>query len=257
MFSVTKRVEMIKQPRSGYLKTGLFVKEEYSDNIILNKNENIEPQIVGLAVDYLTRLMSGVPVYESFRICMLGAKKLDKYSCSGIREQEKAKLLLESVTGLDDVSIINACGLSRYDVCVRASCKDYKDDTLKPDEYAIENIRNMVNRSLAFFNREGGITETNITFENAYTDIISSGDADYLTSNGLWDMKVSKNDLNAQQTLQLLIYYLMGMKSNPQKFENISRLGFYNPRKNMSYWIDPSFIPQSVVSIVAREVIGY
>ena len=115
----------------------------------------------------------------------------------------------------------------------------------------------MVNRALAFFNREGGITETNITFENAYTDIISSGDADYLTPNGLWDMKVSKHDLNAQQTLQLLIYYLMGLKSKPQRFESVDRIGFYNPRKNLCYWIDSSFIPQSVINIVSREIIGY
>ena len=57
----------------------------------MNDEENIHGSVVGMAVDYLTRLMSGVPVDESFRICLLGAKKLDKYRFSGIREQEKAQ----------------------------------------------------------------------------------------------------------------------------------------------------------------------
>ena len=115
----------------------------------------------------------------------------------------------------------------------------------------------MINRSLSFFQREGDIVKTNITFEKGYTKLISSGDADYLTPDGLWDMKVSKNDINAKYTLQLLTYYLMGLKDNPEVFGSIRKLGIFNPRKNIGYWIDVSFIPQSVISIVSREVIGY
>lgn len=257
MYSVTKRVEMIKQPRSGYLKTGLFVKEEYDDGIILNKNENISPIITGITVDYLTRYMSGFTPEDSFSISLSGAKMLDVYMQSGNKEEEIANECINRLDGLSDESIISACKLAGYDVCVRASCDDYKRGNLLPDEYTILNIRNMVQRSLDYFEIEGGLKEINVTFEGGYTGLISSGDADYLTSNGLWDMKVSKHDLSAEYTLQLLVYYLMGLKSQKSTFENINKLGFFNPRKNMCYWTDVSFIPQSVISLVSREVIGY
>ena len=63
--------------------------------------------------------------------------------------------------------------------------------------------------------------------------------------------------MNAQYTLQLLVYYLMGLKSDPDSFDKIVKIGFFNPRKNCCYWIDTSFIPDSVISVVSREVIGY
>ena len=256
MYSVTKRVEMIKQPCGGYLKTGMFVREDYNDGIVLNGNENIDPSIVGLAVDYLTRYLSGLSAEEAFRISLLGATRLDIYRGTK-QEKKKALELIKKVDGMSDESIISACMLAGYDVCFRASCDDYRQNGLIPDEYSISNIRNMVERSCNFFLNEGEITKTNITFEGGYTDIISSGDADYLTPNGLWDMKVSKHDITADYTLQLLVYYLMGLKSDPDTFKSISKLGFFNPRKNISYWTDVSFIPQSVISIVKREIIGY
>lgn len=257
MYSVTKRVEMIKQPRSGYLKTGLFVKEQFEDKNMLNRNENISPAIVGMVVDYLTRFMSGISVEEAFSISLTGSKCLDIFNDSGTKEIELALGYISKIKGLDDISIVNACKLAGYDVCYRSSCEDYKRNGLEPDEYTISNIRIMVERALKFFSNEGNIVKTNITFEGGYTDIISSGDADYLTPRGLWDMKVSKYDLTAEYTLQLLVYYLMGLRSDFNTFKNIENIGFYNPRKNLCFWVDVSFIPQSVITIVEREVIGY
>ena len=256
MYSVTNRVDMIKQPRGGYLKCGLFVKEEYSDDVVLNKNENIEASIVGMAVDYLTRYMSCAKCADCFGISLMGARLLDLHNNSKHKEIDKAYSYIDMINSLDDKSIVNTCKLVGYDVCCRASCDDYRSKGLEPDEFTISNIRNMVNRALLFFEREGGITETNITFEGGYTDIISSGDADYLTSNGLWDMKATKYELNANYTLQLLIYYLLGLRSNNDKFNTVEKIGFFNPRRNICYWVDTSFIPESVISIVSREVIG-
>ena len=39
----------------------------------------------------------------------------------------------------------------------------------------------MVKRSLAFWKEYGPITKDGFTFEGGYTDIVSSGDGDYLT----------------------------------------------------------------------------
>ena len=34
------------------------------------------------------------------------------------------------------------------------------------------------------------------TFDGAYTNVIGSGDGDYLTKDTLWELKVSKNELS-------------------------------------------------------------
>ena len=96
MASVTQRIKQITQPYGGYLKPSEFEKKEFVDNEIL-KEENIHSSLVGLAVDYLTRLMLNTLPEEAFKISLLGA--------SIIGEERKAYDLLKSIKGIDDLSI--------------------------------------------------------------------------------------------------------------------------------------------------------
>ncbi len=59
MYSVTKRISMIKQPRGGYINKKELVITQLDDGITLNESENIHASLVGLAVDYMTRFMMG------------------------------------------------------------------------------------------------------------------------------------------------------------------------------------------------------
>ena len=78
MYSVTSRCAMIKQPRGGFVKTSYFDVIERKDKFTLSENENIHPSLVGLAVDYLTRLVMGASVFDAFSIPILGAKLINK-----------------------------------------------------------------------------------------------------------------------------------------------------------------------------------
>ena len=115
----------------------------------------------------------------------------------------------------------------------------------------------MINRSLSFWKEYGPISKDCFTFEGGYTDIISTGDGDYLTRDTLWDFKVSKKEPTSQHTLQLLVYYIMGMHSIYKEFNTVKKLGIYNPRMNKVYTIDIDTIPQQVIDEVSTEVIGY
>lgn len=95
------------------------------------------------------------------------------------------------------------------------------------------------------------------TFEGAYTDIISSGDGDFTTENTLWDFKVTKRPIRKEHTLQLLIYWRMGLHSIHPEFKKIKFLGIYNPRKNEVLRLDVSNIPQNLIVEIEKEVIGY
>lgn len=161
--------------------------------------------------------------------------------------------------GLDDKSIISACKLVGFDVVFRAGTIAYTRpaETIAPDEDTISNIRIMVDRSLSFFKEYGPAIKDGFSFEGGYTNLINTGDGDFLTETALWDFKVSKNAPTKNHTLQLLVYYLMGMNSIHKEFKNIKQLGIFNPRINKVYLFNLDNIPSEVITEVSSEVIGY
>lgn len=262
MYSVTKRISMVKQPYGGYLNKKQFDITTIDDEKILNETENIHASLIGLAVDYLTRFMMGTTVEKAFKISLQGAMCLDLFLNSATDKKglalKNAKKLLKGIKGLDDESVSNACKLVGYDVCFRAGIIGYKPvEEINPDSDTIGNIVIMVNRSLIFWKEYGPIVKDGFTFEGGYTDIVSSGDGDYLTKDTLWDFKVSKDEPKSKYTLQLLMYYIMGCHSIHPEFEKIEKLGIFNPRKNKVYIANTSSISPEIIEKVSQEVIGY
>ncbi len=250
MFSVTQRIKTVTQPRGGYLKPSAFESISFNDNCVLHDAENIHPSLIGIAVDYMTRFLTGTEKETAFSISLTGAKL--------ISQESNAIKLLNRITGVDDTSIINACKLAGYDVCFRAGVYNYKPvEGINPDCNTIENIRIMINRSIAFFNEYGPVIENGITFVGGYTNLVSSGDADFITSDTLWDFKVSKQKINSKQTLQILMYYVMGIHSTNSNLSNITKLGFFNPRLNIVYLINTCDISAETIKIIENDIIGY
>ena len=249
--SVTKRIENIQQPQDGYLNPRDMIQKKLGDGIeTLIENEAIRPQIIGLAVDYLTRFMSGASLKEAFKISIMGAIR--------VNEQERAMQLLAGITGLNKQSVFNAVKLCGFDVCYRTGRNYYKPiDEIIPDDASIENIIVMVRRALNFFESYGPVVLDGFTFKGGYTDIVCAGDGDFITKDTLWEFKVLKFDINKKHTLQLLMYWRMGLHSIHPEFQNIRYLGIYNPRKNIVYRIAVADIPDEVIKEVETEVIGY
>lgn len=249
--SVKRRIEMIRQPRGGYIRPSQFDRILLGDGIDkLNPKENITPGIIGSTVDYLTRFLTGTTVESAFSISRRGARNV-----GGL---ELFNRLLLQIRGLDDNSIIAAVHLSGFDIAYRAP-EYYKPvEYLDPDEPTIENIKTMVERSLKFFEQYGPVIVSNLTFEGGYTKYIGSGDGDFLTRDTLWDFKVSKNEPQSKHTLQLLIYWRMGVHSTHRKqYNSIKYLGIYNPRQNIVYRLEVDQIPEETITAVDSEVIGY
>lgn len=257
MYSVTQRIAKIKQPYGGYLPVKKLKTIKLNDGKELNNNENIHVSLIGMAVDYLTRFLIGSDKKEAFQISLRGAYILGKLTDKS-ETLMKAVVLLDGINGLDDTSIRNACKLSGFDVVLRSGPMGYRPiEEIDPNEDTISNIRTMVERSIEFWENYGPIVLDGFTFEGGYTDIISAGDGDYLTADTLWDFKVSKNKPTSKQTLQILVYYLMGKHSVHKEFDSINKLGLYNPRKNVVYYIDVAEIPETIIEEVCTEVIGY
>ena len=249
--SVTQRSKSVKQPRGGYVKRTDFEEKSLGKGKEeLHESENIQPTLIGIAVDYLTRYMLTNELEDSFKISLLGARI--------IKELETANQLMKGISGIDDQSIINVIKLSGFDVCYRSDLFGYIPvDQINPDSDTIDNVRIMVQRTLNFFEIYGSLVSSGFSFEGGYTNMVAKGDADYLTKDTLWDLKVLKDHFNKNHTMQLLIYWRMGLRSDYDTFKNVKFLGIYNPRQNKVFTYDLSKLSSEIIRIIDEEVIGY
>lgn len=248
--SVTDVVKTVKQPRGGYLNPKNLKVVQLDDGNIL-ADEDFNAGLVGMAVDYLTRYMLGSKEYEAFEISMLGAEK--------INEVVKAEcLLFELNRNLDDNCIRAALKLVGFDVCYRGNLEWYVPvEDLEPDKATIQNVRIMVKRSLEFFKNYGPVVKDFVTFEGGYTDKITHGDGDFLTSDTIWDFKVLKKDPTNGHTFQLLLYYFMGKHSVHKEFKTVHNIGIFNPRLNKVYMYDMNDLSEEVCKEIEKNIIGY
>ncbi len=278
MTNVTGRIGQIKQPRGGYVKPSMFDTVQLVDDHILNDVENIHGVILGMAVDYLVRYLIGKDVSAAFRISLKGAERAEKYGEKG--SIVVAQRLMQRITGLNDESIVSACKLVSFDVWLRnpmgaLTSKGVED--INPDAATIQNIEVLVKRSMNFFEKYGPVVRDGFTFEpkdasitgryqrneerignyGGYTAVVSSGDGDYLTEDTMWDLKVSKTKPTSKNTLQILMYWIMGKHSGRAEFEKIIHIGIFNPRLNVVYLLDINKIPKETIKIVEKEVICY
>lgn len=125
--SVTQRIKQVKQPRGGYIKPKELTVVSLGDGAAaLNPVENVHASLMGLAVDYMTRFMTGAPATDAFAISLMGAQI--------IGEMGLAQELLAGIKGLDDESIVRDVKLSGFDVCFRAGIMGYKPvQNINPD----------------------------------------------------------------------------------------------------------------------------
>lgn len=258
MLSVTKRIRNISQPNNGYVPKNLFTVKEYDDYYEV---QNIKPALAaiqGLAVDYLTRFILSGDKNKAFDISIKGAKRLDEIYAKDI-EYKKILKLLNEVTGLDRKSIINTCKIVSYDSACRADIKSYQSsDNIEFDEILFSNVSILVRRCLAFLIEVGPVISNGFTFEGGYTQLVSSGDGDYLTKDTLIDIKVSKKEqFSNKWSLQLLMYYLLGIHSIHTEFMNIDKLCIFNPYKNQSYICNIADISDESKYKVSCDVLGY
>lgn len=252
MSSVTGRIGEVTQPTDGYIQPKAFTVTQLDGGGIDDlAKENVSPALIGLAVDYMTRFMSGTDAGTAFAISRKGAQAVYKLIAY--------ETLINQIKGLDDKSIQAAIKLSGFDTAYRAGPMTYKPIIyIEPDAKTIANIRTMVVRSLRFFEQYGPKTKDMLTFDGGYTATVSAGDGDFMTEDTVWEFKVSKRDMQKDWGLQLLMYWRMGLHSVfADDYNKVKYLGVYNPRQNKIYRVETAGIDTKVIESIERDVIGY
>lgn len=259
MASVKSRINVIKQPKEGYIPLSFFRTVKHKNKEALNLKENIAPNIVGLTVDYLTRFILNHDVKKSFEISLKGAEIAQEYF-NKYNAKIIANDLATQIKGLDDRSIIAAVELVNYDVYYRNGlrAKEASSKIKIPDVDTIENIRIMTERCVNCLKYYSNYIKDGFSFEpDGYSDCVDRGDGDYISKDTIWDIKVSKYVPSEKDTLQLGMYYVMGKHSNNGLFNDITRLAIYNPRLNTAFFMDTKDISNDVICEIEDNIIEY
>lgn len=257
MVSVTQRIKQIKQPRGGYIPPKLMHQQFFEDGKLLGE-ENISPAQMGVIVDYLTRFKQTGDFEQAFDIPLKGLR-LAKFNLPDLPMIAEAGKLIPIITDFSDKSIAAATIFTSYfDTLFRQgpSALEFLETKL-PDVATMENMRIIVDRAIKFFTNESPVVKSELTFIGGYTGTISQGDADFMSRDTLWDMKVSKKAPLNKYTLQLAVYYSMAKHSSDPDYQDLTTVGIFNPRLNIAYRLSMAKIDPAVIEAIDQEVIGY
>lgn len=259
MASVTQRIKEIKQPRGGYLKPSVFTTTILNDDDAILLCNKVSPITVGLVVDYMTRVIleqrkcNEFDIRRIFRISLEGAHLIDEQRFNYAFE-------LMDVIELDSTSVAAVkacCNLVTFDSKYRSGIW-FPEYIVEVSDEDAKIIQKLIYRSVTFLDEYGPIIESGMTFEGGYTKLVSSGDADFVTEDTLWDFKASKNKMLNRYTLQLYMYYLMGLNSiHSNLYKSVQYIGFYNPIRNEVIRLDVKRIDEDIKDAILFDVIGY
>lgn len=211
-----------------------FTTKEYTDEQFLypRESENIPPVLVGLAVDYLSRAQFE-STYEAFYISLAGATVLHSEEWKNL-----AYGLAANIVDLSDQSITAALDLVQYDTFYRTN-EMITPKALEPNAETLHNIRVLVWRTVSFMQANG----YQCSGMSWHLGCIQ-GDADFITNNTLWDLKVSTKGACREHVWQLLTYAIMDKYSECSlPHAPITEIGIFNPRLNVEHRYDLNKLP--------------
>lgn len=224
------------------------------------EKENVPPDVMGSAVDYLTRYLLTNDFRKSFKYAIRGVdicvKELKSKGERDLAEEIwRDAVLVGEKYGKSPTRALSLAWLDSY----------YRCGTLrKPYDVEDEDRENLnyMSRSCADFVKTlGDIVD--VGTELKCEGII--GDIDILTTKALIDIKTTKGAqksdvLKSEAKMQLVLYYLLGLRSEDeqirQAFERIEKLAFFNPRHGVGYVIDIADIGQKAFDTIALSVLG-
>lgn len=273
MPTATQVARAAKQPRGGYIPPKMmaiedFADDAYRDELVLNMDaEQSHPATIGVVVDYMTRFMLEARAdpdsvglqMECFSIPRLGIRE-DTLTAEQFYE------VASRVKGLDRDSIDAMFMLTAWDTMFRSGI-EMDPEKLHPDDVSIKHVVMMVEKALEMLG-DGDIAVGPV-FIGGFPRNIRAADADYIRDGWLVDMKVSRREIpDNKQTLQLMIYYIMGKKvaergsyaciPNPFRdaFESMRGIEILNPRCGIRWRLPVSEIPDEVIIAIREDVMG-
>ena len=249
MASVKNILDDIHQPKNGLLPISIFERNRFNDVNSLTKIPQKMEKIVYSTVNCLVRFFLKRDAASAFENSFLGA--------SFIREENKAQVLAKKVTGLDDTSIIAAMHLANYEDCLKSVTEYRVLDEREITSDIIKNIKVLFNRIMSFMARYGSKIIYNHTLEGGYTDAVDTGTIPFVTNESILLLSFGENEPSIEETLELLIYYVMSKHSIYPTLKEVKYVSFYNPITNTFFKCNAPLISGTAVSLIEEKVLKY
>lgn len=235
-YFVSEYIDHINKSGCGYVPSSTFRFRSLGEGIDeLNPEENVSPDLISSAVDCMTHFMTGSPAKLAFGNKLFVAGRIRE----GALAFKACDLIKTGIVGLDDQSIINAVKLSGFDARFLVDPEDYQPiEEINPDGATIQNVRTMVKRSLHVVEIYGPKFLDRFVITGGYTDTAKYGVIDFMTSDTLWDFRVSKTRPTQGDAIRLLMNWRKALRlPHAWLFQDVNYLGIYNPRLNEVYRI--------------------
>ena len=265
------------QPHGGFIPVKDLTEEQLSDNkdrvslytmeqlIDLScKMGTLSPQTIGLIVDYLTRteiaLFAGATpkeaVFNAFIISVYGAKMANKLDEAV--ELENKLIEQYSKEKIDYRKIVQvASELVVFDAVFRAG---YYNPDLKKTKVSTEDrdaVQLMVGGVKLYLIEKEKIAALGVSFEAKDADNVAPSDADFLTEESLIDLKCSSSKPTSKHTLQLILYYILGLHEFPNEFQKLKYLKIINPRLDKVFSYEVEKLNVEDLKYIEKEIMGY
>lgn len=288
MNSVTDTIKKINQPDGGYLPLSLFEETTYKDNekIICS----IKPLYVGKVIDDIIHEIIRSDYRNIFRSEIIGYEsRVDWFTNAFATSTKKAKTKMRHQIIEEDLEkhveieyMLSKLKLYAYDNDI----KNMLNYTYGIVQYSIwhDNFEYVSKKATVESSRPKGLSKADLArlqrlvsrtllwlqssykdriipdykfYPNGYSDLIKYGVGDFVCDKTLYDIKCIKDDPTIENTLQLLMYYCMGIHSNNKLYSGIEHLGIYSPVLNKKWVASVDNISKELVDFVNTNIISY
>ncbi|MDO4220188.1 MAG: hypothetical protein Q4D22_03095 [Candidatus Saccharibacteria bacterium] len=224
----------------------------------------IPPSSLGTLFDYLLRtemyISSGVEtmdaIMNSFFTSVKGATRVNEfdkvrdlminlYDCYNRKKENYRKIVSLAVQ------------LVRYDTAFRSGYFDPNEKPYKVAEEEASIIDYMLKATQIYLMTHEKITRLGVSFNAIGAKNCAPSDADLLGEDALIDIKLIRKEPTSQHTLQLLLYYIMGLHEYHDEFVGVKYLKVLNPRKGKIYSYDIAKIDIDTLKHVEKNIMGY
>lgn len=265
------------QPRGGFIDPHDMEAKQMSEYPeggikamldVTTSEGNFSSQSLGLVFDYLLRteiaIMSGEKiskaVVEAFEVSCRGAIMINKWDKAQKLVRNIALLYAKSDDREENLLEIaqNALELVMYDAVFRAGYYNPKYKPAKLNKRDFETLSIMLGSVEDYLAREKErIISLGFGFTAKGAKNVAPSDGDLLTEYSLINIKCSIKEPTSKHTLQLLMYYILGMHEYPTVFGKLKYLKILNPRLDKIYSYEIAKIDKDTLRHVEKEIIGY
>ena len=269
---VTRIVKIPKiQPYGGFIPSKNLAVEPLTDEphyieLVEKccKEGALNPQSLGLVFDYVLRtdiaIMNGISpadaVLNAFEVSFLGAKMINKLDDALKLATKIANLFRHRDKNLKKIVQV-ASELVVYDAVFRAGYYNPDAKPPKANERDKDAVELMLGATEVYLLEKEHLVSLGFGFTALGAEKVSPSDGDLLTTDSVIDLKCSTKGPTSKHTLQLLLYYILGLHEQPDAFRPLKYIKVVNPRLGMVYSYELSKVDLETLKHIESEIMGY